>query len=280
VETKMLATRDKSALLTGHVALITGANHGIGAATARTLASRGARVLLTFLRLKDPTDPGTPDAYRQARASSADQVVKEIRVAGGEAVAVEADLRDEETPQMLFDEAERRFGPVDILVNNASGWITDSFRPETSDRFGRVLRPVSASTADRVLMVDARGAALLIAEFARRHVKRGASWGRIIALTSGGPLGFPQEVSYGAAKAALENYTMAAAMELGRYGITANAVYPCVTDTGWVTAEVEAVVREAHDMFHIASADEVAEVIAWLVSDAAKLVTANIVHLR
>ena len=79
-------------------------------------------------------------------------------------------------------------------------------------------------------------AALLIAEFARRHIARGADWGRIIGLTSGGGLGFPEEVSYGAAKAAQVNYTMSAALELAPYGITANMVHPPVTDTGWVTA--------------------------------------------
>ena len=90
---------------------------------------------------------------------------------------------------------------------------------------------LSASTHDQVFSVDARGGALLIAEFARRHVSRKANWGRIIGLTSGGPLGFPTEVSYGAAKSALENYTMSAAFELAKFGITSNIVYPPVTDT-------------------------------------------------
>src|ERR671932_255797 len=93
--------------------------------------------------------------------------------------------------------------------------------------------------ANHVFGVDARGGALLIAEFARRHLERGAAWGRIIGLTSGGPLGFPEEVSYGAAKAAQESYTLSAAWELGRYGITANLVHPPVTDTGWVTPAVQ-----------------------------------------
>ena len=66
------------------------------------------------------------------------------------------------------------------------------------------------------------GAALMIGEFARRHIARQAAWGRIIGLTSGGGLGFPEEVSYGAAKAAQENYTMSAALELAPFGITAN----------------------------------------------------------
>lgn len=122
--------------------------------------------------------------------------------------------------------------------------------------------------------------AALIAEFARRHAERGAGWGRIIGLTSGGPNGFPGEVSYGAAKAALENYTMSAAFKLAGLGITANVVYPPVTDAGWVTDEVRRVVEERSDLIHIVEPDEVAGVIAYLASDQARLITGNVIHLR
>jgi 3-oxoacyl-[acyl-carrier protein] reductase len=123
-------------------------------------------------------------------------------------------------------------------------------------------------------------AALLIAEFAGRHIGRGAAWGRIIGLTSGGVLGFPEEVSYGAAKAAQENYTMSAAAELARYGITANMVHPPVTDTGWVTDAVREEVAASGTLFHVASPAEVAAVIAYLASDAAALITGNVLTLR
>ncbi len=196
----------------GRVALVTGANHGIGAATARSLASHGAGVLVTYLRLDDDPDPGTPAEYAVGRAQHATAVVEEIRRDGGRAEAIEADLSDEASITHLFDAAERFLGPVEILVNNASGWVPDTFSPESGDRLGRNLQPVSAASFDRVFVVDARAAALLIAEFARRHVARGASWGRIVGLASGGPLGFPEEVSYGAAKAAQVNYTMSAAL--------------------------------------------------------------------
>ena len=125
-----------------------------------------------------------------------------------------------------------------------------------------------------------RRPALLIAEFARRHVARCATWGRIIGLTSGGDLGFPEEVSYGAAKAAQANYTMAAALELAQFGITANIVYPPVTDTGWVTDTVRQTVASSKAHIHIAKPAEVAEVIAYLASDAAALITANVITLR
>jgi 3-oxoacyl-[acyl-carrier protein] reductase len=123
-------------------------------------------------------------------------------------------------------------------------------------------------------------AALLIAEFARRHIARGAGWGRIIGLTSGSGLGFPEEVSYGAAKAAQVNYTMSAALELAPYGITANVVHPPVTDTGWVTDEVREAVAASPALVHVAAPAEVAEVITYLASDAAALITANVITLR
>jgi 3-oxoacyl-[acyl-carrier protein] reductase len=277
----------------GHVAIITGANHGIGAAAARALARDGCAVLCSYLRVTDPEDPGTPAAHRDNRARDASDVVAGIVAAGGSACAVEADLLDEAAPGALFDAAEERFGPVDILVNNATGWVADSFAAWPGpagdsggdpgiDRLGRELRPVSAGTWRQQFGVDAMGAALLIAEFARRHIARGGTWGRVIGLTSAGDcgLGFPEEVSYGAAKAAQDNYTMSAAVELAPYGVTANMVHPPVTDTGWVTDEVRSVVAASPVLVHVAEPDEVAAVLAYLASDAAGLISGNVIKLR
>ncbi|HXW47596.1 MAG TPA: SDR family NAD(P)-dependent oxidoreductase [Streptosporangiaceae bacterium] len=263
-----------------HTAIVTGANHGIGAATAAALAGRGCAVLCAFLRLDDPADPGTPQAYRDHRGRDGEAVAAEIRASGGMAAAVEADQSDPVVPAMLFDTAEAEFGPVDILVNNATGWLADTFAPQPADRLGRSLQPVTAVTWEQQFRVDAMAAALMISEFARRHIARGAGWGRIIGLTSGGDLGFPEEVSYGAAKAAQTNYTMSAALELAPFGVTANMVYPPVTDTGWVTDPVRQAVAASRELIHIASPAEVAEVIAYLASDAAALITANVIRLR
>lgn len=264
----------------GRVAIVTGANHGIGAATAVALARSGARVLVSYLRLHDGAWDGGPETYGVNRARDASAVVGAIAEAGGQAEAVEADLRDPATPTRLFDAAEAAFGPVEILVNNATGWRADTFTPAERDRLDRPLELLSVETATQMLEVDARGSALMIAEFARRHVTRDAGWGRIVGLTSGGALGFPEEVSYGAAKAALENYAMSAALELGRHGVTSNVVHPPVTDTGWVTDAVRDFVANSQDLFHVASPEDVAEVIAYLCSDQAALITANVVHLR
>lgn len=237
-------------------------------------------MLVTYLRLNREPDPEMPSAYADRRTRTADPLIESIARLGGRARAVEADLRDASSAPMLFEVAEDAFGPVDILVNNASAWATDTFSQPTTDRLGRSLTRVTSETIDEVFSVDAKASALLISEFAARHIGRGRTWGRIIALTSGGPLGFPEEVSYGAAKAALENYTMSAAFELAPHGVTANAVHPPVTDTGWVTPTVREMVHGNDELLHIASPEQVAEVVVFLSSDAARLVTANVIHLR
>lgn len=263
--------------LAGRVALVTGGNHGIGAAIARALAAQGVAVLVSYLRLDD--GDSQPAAYAAGRASSADGVLAAIRSAGGTAVAVEADLADASTPEALLHAAEEALGPVEILVNNASGWVQDTFLAATADRFGRPLRPVDAASHDRQFAVDARAAALLVAGYARRHLDRGASWGRIVGITSAGTEGLPDEVSYGAAKAALESYTKSAALELGPYGITANLVHPPATDTGWVTDEVRAAVTASSPLRHVATPDEVAEVVTYLASEQARYLTAQVLRM-
>jgi 3-oxoacyl-[acyl-carrier protein] reductase len=265
---------------TAHVAIVTGANHGIGAATAAALAADGCAVLCSYWRVQDAVDPAVPEAYRANRAMDAEHVIAGIRRDGGSALAIEADLRDASTPARLFDLAERQFGPVDILINNATGWVKDTFKPATVDRHGRTLQPVSADTWGQQFQVDAMAAGLLIAELARRHAARGGTWGRIVGLTSGGDLGFAEQVSYGAAKAAQVNYTMSAAVELADLGITANAVHPPVTDTGWVTDAVRESVAVSQAHVHVATPAEVARVIAYLASDAAGLITGNVITLR
>jgi 3-oxoacyl-[acyl-carrier protein] reductase len=263
-----------------HVALVTGANHGIGAATARALAARGVSVVITYFRLENGTDTRIPQIYRRDRASRADAVVTAIDAMGGASVAVEADLVDTLNIPLLFDRAEREFGPVDILVNNASGWLADTFNVDVDDVFGVPSLRVAADTFDRQFAIDARAAAVLISEFARRHIDRNAQWGRIIGVTSGGPGGFPGEVSYGAAKAALENYTMSAALELAKRGVTGNLVCPPPTDTGWITSKVRQHVASRPDLGRIAQPDDVAAVIAYLASEEAGLISGNVVHLR
>src|SRR4051794_10339582 len=125
--------------LAGKVALVTGANHGIGAAIAHELAGHGARVVAAYLRMTSAELDSEyyPAQYGQARGATADALLADIEAHGAKAIGVEADLRKPGTPTDLFDLAEREFGPVEILVNNASAWKADTFVPQQHDRFGR-----------------------------------------------------------------------------------------------------------------------------------------------
>lgn len=278
-----MAVRRPDRPLTGRTAIVTGANHGIGAATAEALAARGADVLVTYYR--DLTDGGDPAGevsteYRAARAADGTATAAAVAAHGRRCHTSEIDLTDVDAPRRLFDEAERLLGPVSVLVHNASGWAKDSFAPHATDAVGRRAPPVTADAIDRQMGVDARAGALLMAEHIERHRARGDDWGRIVTLTSGDGREFPGEVSYGAAKAALVSYTLSAAAEMADDGVTANVVYPPVTDTGWITDEVRRFVAADHQHHHIAEPAEVAEVIAWICADAGRLVTGNVIRLR
>lgn len=275
----------RSQPLEGRIALVTGANHGIGAATALALARRGADVVITYLRgtnfdESEQNGPHRDTQYRTQRDQTGEAVKAEIEALGQRCSSIEADLADSKVSAALFDHAEVKLGPVSVLVHNASGWKKDSFAEGGIDHVGRAQFPVTETSIDLQLKVDARAGALLMAEFIRRHRIRGADWGRIVTMTSGEGRGFPGEASYGAAKAALISYTLTAASEMAGDGVTANVIYPPVTDTGWITDEVREFVTKDHEHHHVASPQEVADVVAWLCAEAGRVVTGNILRLR
>src|SRR4029453_9890759 len=100
-----------------------------------------------------PGDAGVPEMYRKNRAMNAEHVLAAIEMQDGQAVAVEADLAEPKTSERLFDAAESAFGPVDILINNATGWVADTFSPTPTARFGHRQVRVSAETIDRQFAV-------------------------------------------------------------------------------------------------------------------------------
>lgn len=237
-------------------------------------------MLITYLRSPSPDEPrrAASQQYEAQRRQDASAVCALIERYEVKCASLELDLTRGDSAAFVFDEAERRLGDVSILVNNASGWRQDTFSGSATDELSRPMEGVSAQTFDSNFTVDARAAALLIAEFARRHIARRADWGRIVGLSSGGRQGFPSEVSYGAAKAALENYTMSASIELAGVGVTANIVHPPITDTGWITDDVRRLAEESGS--HVAEPAQVAHVVGWLCTDAAGLVTGNRIRLR
>ena len=125
-------------MATGHTAIVTGANHGIGAATAHALAQRGCAVLCTFLRVDDPDDPGTPQEYRDHRAQDAAAVVGRIRDGGGKAAAVEADLSDPATPGSCSMPPRSSSGrSTSWSTTRPGGWPIPSPPPRRTGSAGR-----------------------------------------------------------------------------------------------------------------------------------------------
>lgn len=242
--------------LNGKTVIVTGANHGIGAAIAIAFAREGARVLVNFLRqppelygetqanVERATTPGQAYYCREI-GQSADWVAEEIRTLGGECMTLEAELSDPKMIPKLFDQAEGKWGAVDIIVNNAAFDTPDTFLSQPvldkDPAFAKeyFLKPLSAATHDAHFNVNSRAVALMIAEYAKRYIARHGQCGRIINITTDDARCHASNVSYGASKFAIESYTRSAATELGPYGITVNVVSPGAVQTGWIPTELE-----------------------------------------
>jgi 3-oxoacyl-[acyl-carrier protein] reductase len=165
-----------------------------------------------------------------------------------------------------------------VLVNNAAvgDEPKDTFRPlpaAAPDRFDRAMETVTTHSHDRHFAVNSRGVALLMAEYAHRHVARGATWGRIVNVSTDGATCFPEEISYGASKAAMESYSRSAALELGRYGITVNIVSPGPIQTGWISPEMETRIIPDMPLGRLGQPEDVADVIVFLASEQARWLT-------
>lgn len=279
--------------LNGKVVVVTGGNNpkGIGAATARAFATEGGFVFIHYFRSKpgpgkDSSGISAPgwEWYEAAQTLSGESVAEEIRGRGGRAEAWEADLADPAVVSRLFDRAEQAFGPVQVLVNNAAHCAPDTFIPgKSGDRsiggLGQAMAPISPDSHDRHFAVNSRGVALMMAEFARRHIERGGNWGRIINISTDGASGFPDEVSYWASKHALESYSRAAALELGPHGIAVNIVSPGPVQTGWMSRELEEKVVSNIPLRRIGQPEDIADAIVFLASEQARWITGQLLYV-
>ena len=244
--------------MTERIAIVTGAARGLGAATARRLAADGMAV-------------GVLDLDEAACAGT----VKEIADAGGRAIAVGADVSKTEHVQNAVDRLVAELGPPSVLVNNA-GIIRDN-----------LLFKMSEDDWDSVLAVHLRGAFLMSRAAQKYMVDQ--HYGRIVNLSSSSALGNRGQVNYSAAKAGMQGFTKTLAIELGPFGITANAVAPgfIVTD---MTASTAARVGMSFEDFQTAAAgqipvrrvgqpDDVANTISFLVGEGAGFVSGQVIYV-
>ena len=189
-------------------AIVTGAARGIGAAVARRLAADGFAVAVLDLD-----------------ESACATVVSEIEAAGGKALAVAVDVADEAQVQAAVERVATELGAPTVLINNA-GVLRDN-----------MLFKMSADDWDAVMNVHLRGS-FLMTRAAQKYMTE-ATWGRIVNLSSTSALGNRGQVNYSAAKAGLQGFTKTLAIELGKFGVTANAIAPgfIATDMTKGTAE-------------------------------------------
>lgn len=262
------------------IVLITGANHGIGAETAKAFAKEGAKVFITYLRIYDAIGE---QKYREQLTMSADKILEDIHQFGGKAEALEIDLAVPTNIPKLYNQVEKTLGQIEILVNNAAYCKSDTFIPNSSNTVnapsGYESKTITEESHDKHFAINSRATALLIAEFAKRHIERKANRGRIISVSTDGDDCFPTEISYGASKAALVSYTRSAAVELGKYGITSNIISLGAVQTGWMTKEVEKHELETMPLKHIGQPEDVADVIIFLASQQARWITGQKIYV-
>jgi 3-oxoacyl-[acyl-carrier protein] reductase len=240
------------------VAVVTGAARGIGAGTARRLAADGFAVAV--LDLKEGDSGATVDA---------------IRKAGGTALAVGADVSDADQVKAAVDKVASELGGPSVLVNNA-GVIRDNMLFKMTD-----------DDWDTVLGIHLRGS-FLMSRACQKYMVDG-KWGRIVNLSSSSALGNRGQVNYSAAKAGLQGFTKTLAIELGQFGITANAVAPgfIATDMTAATAarmgigfeDFQKAAAASIPVRRVGTPDDVAHVISFLVSEGAGFVSGQVIYV-
>jgi len=243
---------------TPRVAIVTGAARGIGAATAERLAREGRSVAV--LDLKEP---------------EAQEVVDRITAEGGTALAVGCDVSDPDQVDTAVQTVAERLGPPAILVNNA-GVLRDN-----------LLFKMSVEDWDTVMNVHLRGA-FLMSKAAQAHMTE-QGWGRIVNLSSSSAQGNRGQANYSTAKAGLQGFTKTLSIELGKFGVTCNAVAPGFVETAMTRATAERIGVNFDDMKAFKEAEipvrragqpeDIANTISFLTSEDAGYVSGQIIYV-
>lgn len=241
------------------VALITGASRGIGRATALLLAEQGFTIVVNYHK----------------NAQAAQQVVKAIQAKGGKALAVQADIADEAQVMAMFEQTDALGEPLGALVNNA-GILFTQCRVEA----------LTAERINNVLHTNVTGYFLCCREAVKRMAHHhGGQGGAIVNVSSAASrLGAPGEyVDYAASKGAVDTLTIGLSLEVAGQGVRVNCVRPGLIYTemhasGGEPGRVDRV-KSALPMQRGGQPEEVAEAIAWLLSDKASYVTGSFIEL-
>ncbi len=230
--------------LKGKVAIVTGSSRGIGRAIAERLGRDGANVVVTYVGNRD----------------KAQEVVSAIEASGSKAIALQVDMRNIAEIRNLFEKTLEYFGKLDILVNNAAGKNVFKLTAEmTEDEYDS--------------MFDITKGVYFALQEAARHMADG---GRIVNLSSSGTvMAIPTGGAYAGCKAAIEQFSMGLAKELGARGITVNTVSPGVTETDGLVLDQEQVNQMIAQtpLGRLGKPEDVASAVALLVSDDAHWVT-------
>ncbi|HEY7123086.1 MAG TPA: beta-ketoacyl-ACP reductase [Ktedonobacterales bacterium] len=244
--------------LDGRVAFVTGAGRGIGAATALRMAEEGARVALADLDMEGCM-----------------QVAREIEKLGTEGLPLSCDVSNADAVQQAVDQAAKQFGRLDILVNNA-GITRDN-----------LLYKMAETEWDAVMNVHLKGA-FLCSRAAQKYMVD-QRYGRIVSLSSTSALGNRGQANYSSAKAGLQGFTRTLAVELGPFGITANAIAPGFIDTEMTRAtarrlgiEPEQMIAEASKRIpvrRVGQPRDIANVICFLASEEASFVNGQVIYV-
>lgn len=235
--------------MTRKVALVSGASRGIGAAVARTLATEGVDVVLTCVHQR----------------AAADALAEELRQLGGKAWVAQFDVKDEAQSRAAIDQLLAET-PIHIVVNNA-GVASDGLFPALSSEAWNTVIDTSLAGFFHVTQP-------LIMPMVRRR------WGRIVNIASiAGVIGNRGQVNYSAAKAGLIGATKALALELASRNITVNAVAPGLIDTEMITSAPVAEILKHIPMRRVGTAQEVADLVAYLVSDKSAYMTGQVLSI-
>ncbi len=249
----------------GRVVIVTGAGRGIGRGHALEFARQGAKVVVNDLGAELDGSGGS--------TGPAGEVVDAIRASGGEAVANGDDVADWEGAQRLVRTAVDAFGRLDVLVNNA-GFLRD-----------RMIVSTSEEEWDAVIRVHLKGhfaPTRFAAAYWREQQKAGVPVdGRVINTSSGaGLMGSVGQGTYSAAKAGIAALTMVESAELGRYGVTANAIAPAARTRMTEAVFADTMAEPDGDAFDAMAPDNVAPLVVWLGSSESKGVTGRVFEVE